>query len=112
MILIVIIVLKDVTSGRKISSVARAPSSDLVENPPPVSETALQTTNTNSGLPECETEVTRAPSSEVTLLPGVQGTDGQGTMPISSADADELNRQHQAATKTQAAFRGYLVIFW
>lgn len=83
----------------------------MVENPPAVLETALQTTNTNIGLPECEEEVTIAPTSEVTLLSGVQGTDGQATMPISSADADELNRQHQAATKAQAAFRGYLVIF-
>lgn len=107
-------VAKDVTSGRKISSVARAPASDLVENPPAVLETALQTTNTNNGLPECETEVTRAPTSEVTLLSGVQGADSQGTMPISSVDADELNRQHQAATKAQAAFRGYLArrAFW
>ncbi|KAL8124487.1 protein IQ-DOMAIN 31-like [Apium graveolens] len=107
-------VAKDVTSGRKISSVARAPSSDLVENPPSVLETALQTANTNSGLPECETEVTRAPSSEVKLLSGVQGVDGQGTIAIGSADADELNRQHQAATKAQAAFRGYLArrAFW
>ncbi|XP_017242135.1 protein IQ-DOMAIN 31 [Daucus carota subsp. sativus] len=105
---------KDVTSGRKISSVARAPSSDLVENPSAVLETAMQTTNPNGGLPERATEVTRAPTSEVTLLSGVQGADDQGTMPLSSADTDELNRQHQAATKAQAAFRGYLArrAFW
>lgn len=103
--------MKDVASGRKISSVARAPSSDLVENPPVVLETSLQTTNTNSGLPECEAEVTGVPVSGVTLLSGVQGADGQGTTPTSSADIDELNRQHRAATKAQAAFRGYLVIF-
>ncbi|KAL8131229.1 hypothetical protein AgCh_007229 [Apium graveolens] len=83
---------KDVTSGRNISSVARASSSDLVENPPSVLKTALQTTNTNSGLPECETEVTRAPSSKVTLLSRVQGADGQGTIAIGSADFNELNR--------------------
>lgn len=103
--------MKDVNIERKASLAAKAPSSDFAVNPPVVLDPALQTTNTSGDNMEFENGVENLPSSKVTLLPGTQGGDGHGATILNSADSDELNRQQQAATKAQAAFRGYLVIF-
>ena len=35
----------------------------------------------------------------------------EGTIGLNSADSAEITRQEQAATKAQAAFKGYLVTF-
>lgn len=107
-----VICMKDVTIERKASLAAKAPSSDLAENPSVVFDPTPQTTDKGRDQTEIERGVANLPSSEVTLLSGVQGADGQGTIVLNSADSDELNRQQQAATKVQAAFRGYLVIFY
>lgn len=51
-----------------------------------------------------------APCDGADFLTANQGVDTQSTLDLNSIDTAELRRQEEAATKAQAAFRGYLVI--
>ncbi|KAK2972398.1 hypothetical protein RJ640_010835 [Escallonia rubra] len=96
---------KDITIEKKASVTAKAPPSGGLganhEDLPP------QTTDIIAGKTEIDTAAS-SPCDPVVLLPGLQGADGQGTTGLSPAKDAELTRKELAATKTQAAFRGYL----
>ncbi|KAK3036669.1 hypothetical protein RJ639_030238, partial [Escallonia herrerae] len=96
---------KDITIEKKASVTAKAPPSGGLganhEDLPP------QTTDIIAGKTELDTAAS-SPCDPVVLLPGLQGADGQGTTGFSPAKDAELTRKELAATKTQAAFRGYL----
>lgn len=104
--------MKDVIIERKASPAAKEPSGDLAASPPVVLDPTLQTNNQSENNGEFDNGFQNVPSSMVTSLPGTQGGDGHGTTISDSADSAELRRQQEAATKAQAAFRGYLVRFW
>lgn len=50
------------------------------------------------------------PCEAASSLTAKQGVDLQDTAGLNSADEEERAKQEEAATKAQAAFRGYLVI--
>ncbi|KAI8019844.1 Protein IQ-DOMAIN 31 [Camellia lanceoleosa] len=75
----------------------KAPSGVLAVNPPAIADLPSQTTGGNSDL--------ESGTNETFLLPRNQGSDTEDAVGLNSARNGEIE---QAATKAQAAFRGYL----
>lgn len=75
-----------------------------------ISDLPPQTTYRSDENTELERGISANLSCDAVLLPGIQGTDTEGVMVLNSANNSEIIRQEQAATKAQAAVRGYLVI--
>ncbi|KAK3030832.1 hypothetical protein RJ639_035761 [Escallonia herrerae] len=96
---------KDITIEKKASVTVKAPPSGGLDANH--EDLPLQTTDIIAGKTELDTAAS-SPCDPVVLLPGLQGADGLGTTVLSPAKDAELTRKELAATKTQAAFRGYL----
>lgn len=104
--------MKKAQTEREAFIVAKAPSSDLDVNPPLISAPVFHTTDRsgeNSGLEKGTTG--NLPHDAGASLPQSQAADTKGTMGLGSPNNAEMHREEQAATKVQAALRGYLVIF-
>ncbi|OVA09057.1 IQ motif [Macleaya cordata] len=87
----------------------KAPSADLVVSSPIISQPAPGTIDRNGGISVLETGM--APNlscNEVVTLPRNQDAEKQGITASGQLNDLEKSRQEQAATKAQAAFRGYL----
>lgn len=76
----------------------------VISNLPP------QTTYRSDENTELERGISASLSFDAVSLPANQGADTEGVVVLNSANNAELIRQDQAATKAQAAVRGYLVI--
>lgn len=94
------------TTERKASMAAKAPSGDLALDSLVISDPLPQAIDTSG-------EALSDKSSSVNL-PSDAGADGRGTAGFNAENDAELTRQEEAATKAQAAFRGYLArrAFW
>lgn len=103
--------MKNAAIGKRASSDAKAPAGDLVVGPPMPVDLPPQATRTTSGE---NTRLEKCASGNLScgmvLLPGKQGAETGGDVRLISADNGEILRLEQAATKAQAAFRGYMVI--
>lgn len=75
----------------------KAPSGVLAVDPPAIADLPSQTTGGNTDL--------ESGTNETFLLPRNQGSDTEDAVGLNSASNGEIE---QAATKAQAAFRGYL----
>lgn len=75
----------------------KAPSGVLAVDPPAIADLPSQTTGGNTDL--------ESSTNETFLLPRNQGSDTEDAVGLNSASNGEIE---QAATKAQAAFRGYL----
>lgn len=103
---------KGVTIQERASVAAKAPSGDLAVNPPVISDQTRQTTSIRGEHNELERGTSaNLPCGVDVVLPGTLGVDGNVTMVSNPSNDAELTKLEQAATKAQAAFRGYLVIF-
>ena len=89
----------------------KAVSSDLAANPPVISNVALHTSNRIEENSEKGSSA-NLPHDAVVPLPGKQGACTVGTMGLDSPGSAEVTACEQAATKAQAAFRGYLVMLY
>lgn len=85
---------------------AREAGTEFSSNPPVAFHESTNTTDNNKGL---ELESKEVPSVLGEGGPGSQSTDSQGSTPQNAVYDAEKIRLEQAATKVQAAFRGYLV---
>ncbi|KAI8541617.1 hypothetical protein RHMOL_Rhmol08G0076000 [Rhododendron molle] len=101
--------MKNAAIGKRASSDAKAPAGDLVVGPPVPADLPPHTTcgasGENTQLEKC---ASGNMSCGVALLPGKQGAETGGDVRLISADNGEILRLEQAATKAQAAFRGYM----
>jgi hypothetical protein len=86
-------------------------SSDLAVNPSVISNVALHTSNRIEENSEKGLSA-NLPHDAVVSFPGKQGAHTKGTMGLDSPGSAEVTRHEQAATKAQAAFRGYLVMLY
>ncbi|KAI3452331.1 hypothetical protein Pfo_008996 [Paulownia fortunei] len=96
---------KNVTPDKKTS--VKTPVEDLARNSPVISD-PFQLTERGAENLELEKGTSGSPCDTIALSPVNQGVDSQNnnvSVPVSDA---EMRRQEQAATKAQAAFRGYL----
>ncbi|XP_062025854.1 protein IQ-DOMAIN 31 [Rosa rugosa] len=100
-----------ISNEKEVVVAARAAATEFVADPPAAFHESTNTTDYNKGL---ELENKEAPSVLGNGEPGSQSTDSQGSTPQNAAYDPEKIRQEQAATKAQAAFRGYLArrAFW
>lgn len=89
----------------------KAVSSDLAVNPSVIPNVALHTSNRVEENSEKGSSA-NLPHDAVVSLPGKQGAHTEGTMGLDSPGSAEVIRHEQAATKAQAAFRGYLVMLY
>lgn len=78
--------------------------------PPVTTDLPPQTTHRSVENTELERCTSDNLSCGVAFLPGKQGADTEGDERLISANNREILQQEQAATKAQAAFRGYMVI--
>lgn len=100
------------SAGDKEATIAcKAVSSDLAANPSVISNVALHTSNRNEENSEKGSSA-NLPHDAVVSLPGKQGAHTEGTMGLDSPGSAEVTAYEQAATKAQAAFRGYLVMLY
>uniref|UniRef100_A0A5B7AVM4 DUF4005 domain-containing protein n=1 Tax=Davidia involucrata TaxID=16924 RepID=A0A5B7AVM4_DAVIN len=100
---------KNATIAKKTPIAAKALPGDLAIDPPVISEFAPQITDRSGENAEFEKgTAANLAFDAVVSLPGKQGADIEATMGLNSAHNAEITRQEQAATKAQAAFRGYL----
>ncbi|OVA13314.1 IQ motif [Macleaya cordata] len=82
---------------------------DLVVGPPSISQPAYATIDRNGRNPESEERVAPIlPRDGVVPVPEIQDADKQGNTGSSAPNDPERIREEHAATKAQAAFRGYL----
>ncbi|KAM0982612.1 hypothetical protein ACFX11_015672 [Malus domestica] len=101
-----------ITNQKEVVIAARATGADYSSDPPVAFH---ETTNTIDNNRDLELENKETPSVLSDGGPGIQSTETQGSAPPQDAAHDpERIRQEQAATKAQAAFRGYLArrAFW
>ncbi|XP_052174575.1 protein IQ-DOMAIN 31-like [Diospyros lotus] len=94
--------------NRKEVWVAKAKEADSAGNPPVASDLALNIISTNEKKLEDNSEAAISPLEGGTLLHGDRDSDAQATSQLDALKDPERFKQEQAATKTQAAFRGYL----
>ncbi|KAA8548003.1 hypothetical protein F0562_004432 [Nyssa sinensis] len=100
---------KNATIGKKTPSAAKALSGDLARDPTVISEFPPQTIGRSGENAEFKKGTAADLACDaVVSLPKKQGADIEATMGLNSALNAEITRQEQAATKAQAAFRGYL----
>ncbi|KAM3761669.1 hypothetical protein ACB098_01G285800 [Castanea mollissima] len=99
--------LKKSTTNKEATIACKAVSGDLSANPSVVSDVALHTLNRIEENSEIGVTA-NLPHDAVVSMPVKQGAHTEGTMGLDSADSAEITRQEQAATKAQAAFKGYL----
>ncbi|XP_059452844.1 protein IQ-DOMAIN 31-like isoform X2 [Corylus avellana] len=96
------------SAGDKEATIAcKAVSSDLAANHSVISNVALHTSNRIEENSEKGSSA-NLPHDAVVSLPGKQGAHTEGTMGLDSPGGAEVTAYEQAATKAQAAFRGYL----
>ncbi|KAM7508052.1 hypothetical protein LguiA_018505 [Lonicera macranthoides] len=96
-------------SKEKASVDAKAPTGGLTVNPPVILDQTRQTTGIRGEHNELERGTSaNLPCGVDVVLPGTLGVDGNVTMVPNPANDAELTKLEQAATKAQAAFRGYL----
>lgn len=88
-----------------------APGAELAVHPPLISHLAPGVTDRNVGNPELDKGVPSNLPCDREVLPRNQGTDIQGIAGSDAPNDAERIKQEHAATKAQAAIRGYLVIF-
>lgn len=99
--------LKKSTTNKEATIACKAVSGDLSANPSVVSDVALHTLNRIEEKSEIGVTA-NLPHDAVVSMPAKQGAHTEGTMGLDSAGSAEITRQEQAATKAQAAFKGYL----
>ena len=102
--------MKKSTTDKEATIACKAVSGDLSVNPSVVSDVALHTLNRIEEKSEIGVTA-NLPHDAVVSMPAKQGAHTEGTMDLDSAGSAEITRQEQAATKAQAAFKGYLVTF-
>lgn len=102
--------MKKSTTNKEATIACKAVSGDLSANPSVVSDVALHTLNRIEEKSEIGVTA-NLPHDAVVSMPAKQGAHTEGTMGLDSAGSAEITRQEQAATKAQAAFKGYLVTF-
>lgn len=92
---------------------AKAPGADFASVPPVASYPDPITVDRNERNLEFESKEAESASHDGgILLAASQDTEAQGSTPPEVPCDPEQIRKEQAATKAQAAFRGYLVIFY
>lgn len=99
--------LKKSATNKEATIACKAVPGDLAANPSVISDVALHTSNRIEENSEKGVTVNLAHDAVVSI-PGKQGACTEGTTGLDSADSAEIAKQEQAATKAQAAFRGYL----
>lgn len=88
-----------------------APTGDLTVNPLLVSDLPYQATDRGAENPEYDKGTPANLPCETAALAHIDQSLGlQGIVGPNSSDDAEIRRQEQAATKAQAAFRGYMVM--
>ncbi|KAI9175086.1 hypothetical protein LWI28_027075 [Acer negundo] len=98
-----------VTNERDLLVAVNASEADATFDPPLTSHLTPKTTHSNERKLELENkEAVDGSESGAMSLPGSQVADSQNFMPEDAPDDPERIRQEEAATKAQAAFRGYL----
>lgn len=106
-----IILLQKFTNEREVLVRAKASEVSLGLDPPVTSHLTPNTIGRNVGRLESENkEATDSSHDGGNVLPGNQEIDETGSTPQDAPHDPEKIRLEQAATKAQAAFRGYLVI--
>ena len=89
---------------------AKAPEANLPLDPPMASDVAVNMVATNVKVEE-NRDVSNLQLERGILLPGNRDSDAQETSQLYAIKDSERTRREEAATKAQAVFRGYLVIF-
>lgn len=103
---------KKAATEREAFIAVKAQSGDLALDPPVVSVPAPHTTDRSVGNSVLERATTdNLPHDVVLLSPGSQDVDTKANVELGLPNNTDIIRLEQAATKAQAAFRGYLVIF-
>lgn len=101
-------------SGKEVLVTAKVEESDVVSDLPSFANAATNTVDRSSGMLEKQNvEPEEISDDEIQLHEG-KPTDFQNAAPVqdySLSDAERI-QQEIAATSVQAAFRGYLVIFF
>lgn len=94
--------MQNATLDRK--AAAKAPVEDLAD---PVISNPVQLTDKGAETVGLEKGTSGTPGGNIAVDQGLESQSNFVPVPVSD---DEMRRQHQAATKVQAVFRGYLVI--
>lgn len=101
--------MKKSTTDKEANLACKAVSGDMAANPSVISDVVLHTSDRIEENSERKV-ISSLSQDVVVLLPEKQAVVIEGTTGLAPADIMEFTRQEQAATKAQAAFRGYLVI--
>ncbi|CBI22170.3 unnamed protein product, partial [Vitis vinifera] len=100
---------KKAATEREAFIAVKAQSGDLALDPPVVSVPAPHTTDRSGGNLVLERATTdNLPHDVVLLSPGSQDVDTKANVELGLPNNTDIIRLEQAATKAQAAFRGYL----
>lgn len=100
---------KKAATEREAFIAVKAQSGDLALDPPVVSVPAPHTTDRSGGNSVLERATTdNLPHDVVLLSPGSQDVDTKANVELGLPNNTDIIRLEQAATKAQAAFRGYL----
>lgn len=102
---------KRAATEREAFIAVKAQSGDSALDPPVISVPAPNTTDRNGGNLVLESATTDNLPPEVDLSSGNQDVDAKENVELGLPTNTEIIKLEQAATKAQAAFRGYLVIF-
>lgn len=92
------------------NATAKTPAEDLAGNFPVISN-PCQFTDKGAENMELEKGTSGTSGGSIALSPVDHGLESQSNFVSVPVSVDEMRRQGQAATKAQAVFRGYLVIF-
>lgn len=101
-------------SGKEVLVTAKVEESDVVSDLPSFANAATDTVDRSSGVSEKQNVEPEEISDDETQLPEEKPADYQNAASVqdnSLSDAERI-QQEIAATSVQAAFRGYLVIFF
>lgn len=100
--------MKNVTTDKK--NGAKTPIEDLARDSSVISD-PFQLTERGTESMELENGISGSQCDAIAVAHVDQGVDSQSNDELVPVSDDEMRKQDQAATKTQAAFRGYLVTF-